>query len=1171
MPFCSICNEQIEKRRWVGHVRSNLHKNKSTTLLYDNIEIIKSAFKGRVASYRILATNDETQSAPSYFLNNARVAVKTLIDRSLFKFTAVKVNFELFSTFLTFKNDAHEIKSFCTKNFNLHLNFNFSAIYDQVTSILLNKIEEFQERDSGWTFLNNSYLEVNINKYQPLSGSSYVELPIHIKKKKACLNIQNKDNYCFFWCVTAALYPTTRHPERVSSYPHFQQVMDISEVSFPMNFSDISIFEKKNPNLSINVYGTNGKTIIGPLYKSECQLSEVKRINLLFIENYNNTHYCLIKDLSRLVRSQITKHHGRLHFCETCLLFFPDVHKLDTHTCEGIVTILPEKGSVIQFVNYARKQDVPFVIYADFETLLEPIQNEQVECATGSSTHLLTRHVPAGYCYKIISSKDISFDKLRLYRGKDCVSHFIDMLFKDVKEVYHILKKNKKMIFTETDALNFNNATHCHICSYLLWNNKVRDHCHLTGRYRGAAHRYCNLLYKSPNFIPIFFHNLSGYDCHLFIKELGERIGKINVIPKNKEKYISFTKFVLVNDEDFIQLRFLDSFNFMAGSLDQLARTMNTKDFKLIKKHFPDDDQFNLLTRKGVYPYDYITNWTRYHDTRLPSKECFHNTLRDESVSENDYQHAKLVWEKFNIGNLGEYTDLYLKTDVLLLADIFEKFRVTCKKNYKLDPAFYITAPSLSFDAMLLITNIQLELVSDLEIVKMIQSGIRGGLCMCSHRYAKANHKYMDSYDDSQPEKYIVYLDCNNLYGFSMCQYLPFSEFRFLSSEEIHDIDFVNTPDTSLWGYILEVDLLYPENLHFEHNDLPFCPEKCVPPGGKTSKLIPNLYNKYNYVIHYVYLKKCLEHGLILRKIHRVIIFRQGPYLKKYIDLNTELRKKAKNMFEQDFFKLLNNSVFGKTLENTEKRVNVQLVNQWYDNTNKTKKSRYAERLVAHPYFHSVSVFTENLVAIQMKPTSLILDKPIYIGFTVLELSKAHMYNFHYNVIKPFYKNRVQLCYTDTDSFIYLLSTDDFYLDMKNVFMNYFDTSNYDDKNEFQIILQNKKNPGLFKDEMGGKIILEFVGLRSKLYCIKTQEFTIKKAKGIQAQVIRNLSLFDYQNVLFNNKIIRKKNILFKSIKHEIFTQSVNKVALSNNDDKRSIGPCNIATTAWGNFCIFKG
>lgn len=1166
MPYCSGCKVFVDNRRWSGHLRSNVHKNNNKTLIDDNVEIINSSFKGRIASYRITASNEEINNFPKIFLNNISKQVKNLIDKSLQKHTSIKVSFEIYSFFLLFKNDEQELKSFSTKNFNINVHYDFDLIYETVMDMLLKKIEEFQERDSGWTFLCNSHLEINISKYQPLGGSKFIPLPKYLKNKKACLNIQNKDKFCFLWCIVAALYPTNRHPERLSSYPHFRDVLNVNDLSFPITFSDITKFEKNNPFLNIFVYGLqNDKTITGPLYKTLNNKS--KSIHLLYLENNTGSHYCLITNFSRLVRSQISKHHGKLHFCETCLLFFPSLNKIETHLCGGVATVLPDEGSILKFNNYERKQNIPFVIYADFETLLEPIDDLKLDT---DNTSYSQRHVPTAFAYNIVSSSNISVEGFRSYRGEDCVSKFINFLIEDAKAIHTTLSKCEPMIFTKKDAEDFKHAITCHICENLLWNDRVRDHCHITGLYRGASHRHCNLQYKIPKFIPIFFHNLSGYDCHLFIKKLGEYPGQIKIIPKTKEKYITFTKFIPIAANEYIQIRFLDSFNFLGSSLDKLAKTMQKEDFVNLKSQFSNEKQFSLLTRKGIYPYDYMTDWKSYDQKSLPPKRCFHNSMTNEDITDDDYNHAQTVWNEFNITNMGEYTDLYLKTDVLLLSDIFQKFRKTCKQHYNLDPAFYVTAPSLSFDAMLLKTGVQLELVSDLSIVRMIQSGIRGGLCMCSYRYAKANHKYMPDYDTSKQQCFISYIDCCNLYGFSMCQHLPYSSFRFLSEHEIDNLCIERIENDAEWGFILEVDLLYPESLHNYHNDLPFCPEKCIPPGGKTKKLLANVYNKYNYVIHYVYLKKCLEHGLMLRKVHRVITFRQSPYLKQYIELNTQLRQKAKSSFEQDFFKLLNNSVFGKTLENTENRVTVHLVNQWNDELNRTKKMISAERLIANPYFHSASILSENLVAIQMNPDQIILDKPIYIGFTVLELSRSHMYDFHYNIIKPFYKDRVRLCYTDTDSFIYKIYTNDFYHDLKFNFLQYFDTSNYKENNDHNILLQNKKVPGRFKDEMGGQYITEFVGLRSKLYSIMTPDEVIKKAKGVKSSVVKDLNIADYADVLFNDTVIRRKNNMFKSIKHEIFTQSINKIALSNNDDKRAILTDKVSTQAWGHSSLFK-
>lgn len=1167
MPNCAACSIDVERRHWVGHLRSNDHKNKCSSQVRNGIfEIASSAFRGRIVSYRLFADEDFKYCLPEIFLNGISSDVQNLLQDSLRKHVSIKVNFELFCTFLLFQNDAQEIKSFATRNLTIHPNYNFNETFENSVNYIKKKISEFQERDSGWTLLNNSHVEININKYDPLNGSTFIDLPPQIKNKKACLNIENKDKCCFLWCIVAALYPVKKNRNRTTSYPHYSDVLNIEGMFFPVSMSDIKLFERNNSTISINVYSLqNNKTLVGPIYRSEYKRKN--RINLLLLERGNKSHYVVILDLPRLVRRQMTKHHGKLFFCEDCLLFFQSEPMITDHICGGVATFLPSKGSVMQFKNFSRKQDIPFVVYADFETLLLPYQSCEPNPSV-SYTLNSKRHVAAAFAYHVVCSFDRTLNRFVQYRGRDCVKKFIQSLFEDINAIYKILNKEIPMIFTDEDAKVHLQSDRCHICNHLLFFDKVRDHDHLTGLYRGAAHSYCNLNYRVPKLVPVFFHNLAGYDSHLFIKELGEHSGSIKIIPKTKENYISFTKFLKISDYEYAQIRFVDSYKFLGTSLEKLAQGIDKKDFYYLAQHFSEDNKFRLLTRKGIYPYDYITSWESYNENHLPSKHHFYNALNDVNISDEDYNHAQSVWYTFNIKNIGEYTDLYVKTDVLLLSDIFENFRKTCKTHYYLDPAFYLTAPGLSFDAMLLKTGVQLELIDNLEILRMIQKGIRGGICHCSKRYAKANNIYTDSYDPSKINSFIVYIDCNNLYGYSMCQSLPVSNFRFLSNAEIESLNIKEVPDDAEYGFILEVDLVYPKKLHNWHNDYPFCAEKFIPPGSTTSKLITNLYDKYEYVIHYVHLKTCLLNGLLLTKIHRVITFKQSAFLKEYIDLNTSLRKNAKTPFEQDLFKLLNNSIFGKTLEDSEKRVDVKLVNQWCQKNNKTKKNCCANKLIARPNFHSASIFSENLVAIQMRPEKIILDKPIYIGFTVLELSKSHMFNFHYSIIKPKYGESVELCYTDTDSFVYNIQTENFYIDLKRSFLNYFDTSNYDLDNPFQIPIINKKVPGLFKDELGGEIITEFVGLRSKLYCIKTDKFTIKKAKGVKKNVVRDLFCSDYYDVLVNDRIIRKKNLLFKSIKHEIYTQSVNKVALSNTDDKRQILGNKTSTRAWGHRLI---
>ena len=265
------------------------------------------------------------------------------------------------------------------------------------------------------------------------------------------------------------------------------------------------------------------------------------------------------------------------------------------------------------------------------------------------------------------------------------------------------------------------------------------------------------------------------------------------------------------------------------------------------------------------------------------------------------------------------------------------------------------------------------------------------------------------------------------------------------------------------------MDVKYPKRLHELHSDLPLFSERVEV--NKCKKLVCNLFNKKKYVVHINALKQALNHGLKLKKIHRVIEFNQEAWLKPYIDMNTELRKAAKNDFEKDLFKLMNNSVFGKTMENIRKHRDIKLVT--------TDKKR--SKLVSEPNYHTINLISEDLSIIEMKKTKVKMNKPIYLGLSILEISKTLMYEFWYDYMKPKYNDNVKLCYMDTDSFIMNIKTNDFYKDISNDVENRFDTSNYE-VNRPLPTGKNKKIIGLMKDELGGKIITEFVTLRPKTY-----------------------------------------------------------------------------------------
>ncbi|XP_022777982.1 uncharacterized protein LOC111319486 [Stylophora pistillata] len=645
-------------------------------------------------------------------------------------------------------------------------------------------------------------------------------------------------------------------------------------------------------------------------------------------------------------------------------------------------------GTSLSFKNHYKKMDLPFVIYADFESIIKPlhtrsteplhtVQPNPKECYTEKKQ----KHIPVSFCYFVKCSVDDRHSKLVEYTAKsedeDVAQIFVNMLEKEVKSIYKD-HPAKKMIFTDSDAVIFKNATRCWIFKEPFDDEddeddrykKVRDHCHYTGKFRGAAYNSCNLRFRRPKFTPVIFHNLANYDAHLFVRNFGVSEGKIDCIPNNEEKYISFTKSVVVDtffdkeeEKDIVVkrgLRFIDSFKFMASSLGQLVNNLTKKgdSFENTRRYF-DGEKLDLLKRKGVYPYEWLNSIDRLDETKLPPRSVFFSVLSGSGISKEDYCHAQEVWKTFEMKTMRDYHNLYNRSDVLLLCDVFENFRKVCKENYDLDPCWYYTAPGLAWDACLKMTEVKLSLLDDVNMLHMFEKGIRGGISMVTKRHSQANNRYMGKkFDKSKPSKFITYLDANSLYGWAMSKSLPTGGFKWVDEKDFED--WKNFP------CILEVDLLpIDKELHDHFDDYPPAPENLLV--GNVHKLVCTLNGKKKYIVHHEALKLYMSLGIEIGKIHRIIRFEESPWMKKYIDLNTELRAKADNDFEKDFFKLMNNSVYGKTMENIRKRVDIRLANS----------EKQAKKLVNKVNFKHLTIFSEDLCAIHMRKTKIYFNKPL--------------------------------------------------------------------------------------------------------------------------------------------------------------------------------------------------
>ena len=482
-------------------------------------------------------------------------------------------------------------------------------------------------------------------------------------------------------------------------------------MEFPVSAKDIKRFENRN-QISINILAIERRQI----YICKKGRNYENALNLMIITEGEQKHYVAIKSLSRLLSKKNSKHDEKQYFCINCLQGFWKEEARNGHTvyCKNNVVVkveMPHKKPIVEYSDGQFQFKVPFIMYVDFESILEPVQGVGND-PTISSTRGINNHVSSGWCVRSQFAYGKVENPLKLYRGKDCVEKFCDHITEEACHLYHSYPKKPMKPLTKKQWKNFKKSSNCHICfkPFSDRNPKVRDHCHYSSLYRGAAHVTCNLQYKIPSYIPVVFHNLSGYDAHLFIRELARKNPKLGVIAKNKEDDISFSlkvevdKYIDKNGEENskeIELRFIDSFKFMSSSLDSLVNNLARGKSKFFGFEGYNESQYNLLIWKEIYPYEYMNDWNKFEETNLPPRKAFYSKLNMSGVSSEDYEHATKVWNEFSLRDVGEYHDLYLKTDVILLANIFEAFRKVCLDNYGLDQAHFYTAPGLAWKACL--------------------------------------------------------------------------------------------------------------------------------------------------------------------------------------------------------------------------------------------------------------------------------------------------------------------------------------------------------------------------------------------------------------------------------------------------------------------------------------
>lgn len=1051
------------------------------------------------------------------------------------------------------------------------------------------RFDAFVERGSGWVVKKVLQFCLTVNRFKLFQGGcKKSSLPGCLSKKRCCLSIERREetgeeDRCFLNCLVAGVAGLKRNPTRwcalYSDIEHILLRCWPERCSFPVTSRHWKSIDKYCP-VSVNVYGFE-KGVVFPLFLSVSRVSKPFHVDVLLCKG----HYFLIRNLAALVSPQVKANRRKCYICPSCLVSYGSRRKYEIHLAlckkDGTMYRVSESvGTFLSFDSFKNMVCAPFVIYSDLETCIE--QEEVVKRGKIKSRR---RHVPISVAALTVCRDRPEFgSKPFIYTGKDCVDVLLQFLDHEVyrlRDIYDNVYEPCR--WGEAERKLHDSSVSCAMCRRSFDSGnllKVRDHCHVSGRYRFALCSQCNLTRaKRPFEVPVLFHGLSNYDSHFIVRQLALRpMRNIHVIPRNSERYLAFT---------YGSLYFKDSYQFLADSLASLVQNLKTKGvdrFRYLNTFIRDEKERDLMCVKGVFPYSYVTNPGVLLQTSLPEKERFFNDLNRSHISDERYAFALKVWQVFGCRNLKDYLHVYLLADCLLLADVFENYRDCCLTDYRLDPIHYFSSPHFTFDAFLLHSGAQLELLADVDQFLFLQRAMRGGLSMVSKRYSKANHPSLSTYDASRPHKFLLFLDANNLYGKAMMEPLPVSGFRWMNRHEL-TVDYISSlSDEGDWGCFVECTLLYPDAWHDLHDDYPLAPVKrkvtysdlsptarfmCDRHGLKRTlnkeKLLTTFEKRGGYVLHYRNLKLYLRLGLVVEEIRAGLLFKQKPVMKDYVEFNSLQRARARNDFDVDFYKLLSNSLFGKTIENPEKRTKVKLC--------RTREE--LEKSVGSPTFKRSKIIDDQLVGVEMRYSSVKLNKPYYIGVAILELAKRHMYEFHYDVMKTVFGPGLRLLYTDTDSLLYEIEgcADPYPAIFAAGYQSRFDFSNFPSTHPLHDE-SRKRLPGAFKDECNASFISEFVGLRSKMYSLHFCDGSVdsrlesKVAKGVKASVIRtSLAFDDYVDCLKRDRLMEHSFKTIRSVSHDVHTYEQSKVSLSAFDDKRYLLD-NVHSVPYGHYRI---
>lgn len=675
--LCDICGVSYIKRCRASHLLSNVHRNCCYTQV-DNANNIscwlyKTALKNNLNEFKIEIAESETTLLPDEYFDKVKHCILKALDDERDKRQNLKFRLKIIGEYMIGQDEQQRQMTFYSKFEELMLSDNLEEKYQSALKEIIKETSEFEANKSGWGFLKVIAVFLQCAKVRYFRASSFLKLPKEIAIKNACTNIKNtRDDQCFIYSLLANRFRKTlplksqSDPEKYLQY--FKKLKGLDKLNFPLDTTDIKKFEKFNPKYSFSVFGLGKKKeVYGPLYKSKS--IQKYHCNLLYLEGNETNHYVLINSLNTLVKPLNGK---AMHFCHTCLTSFRKRSALNLHQEIGClnVKVCNTKEPSLTFKNVRAMEMCPFAIYFDFESVLQKYENV-VPSVQNSFTMKENIHLPLSFAYQVVSNQltDARFEEIRIYRGEDCVEKFIDMINEDVSYINetYFLKPKKMETITSEIRERLGKQEICSICK-IKFNDKdtkVIDHSHLTGCVRSYLHNSCNLKFQQQTFIPLLGHNTGRYDNSHLMRPLAARKYRMSCLGRNKTTYVSFSYYPKLKNQKSVQIRVLDTYQFLAYSLQKLSVIMKNCERveKFHKQIFPNGN-IPLLVGKSVMCYDYVDSYERLKETEWPSIDKFFNTLTNKSITREEYEHGKLIFDNLpGEKSLGNYYDFYLQLE----------------------------------------------------------------------------------------------------------------------------------------------------------------------------------------------------------------------------------------------------------------------------------------------------------------------------------------------------------------------------------------------------------------------------------------------------------------------------------------------------------------------------